>query len=55
MPSQKPSKPAKDMTTNEAIRALFPREVIKHAKDRAVEPDRVLPQNKRLNDSMPKE
>jgi hypothetical protein len=52
MPSQKSPKPPKDMTTDEAIKSLFPREVIKHAKDRVAEPDRVLPQNKRLKKSM---
>jgi len=46
MPSQKLQKPVTELPTEEAIKRLFPREVIAHAKDRAVEPDRVMPERK---------
>ncbi|MBI3750367.1 MAG: hypothetical protein HY263_01765 [Chloroflexi bacterium] len=35
MPSQKAPKPARDMTTKEAIEHLFPKPVIDHAKRHA--------------------
>ncbi len=40
------------MTTEETVKHLFHPDVIAHAKDRAVEPDRVLPPKKK---SMSKE
>jgi NAD-dependent SIR2 family protein deacetylase len=45
MPSQNSKKP-RELTTEEAIRRLFPPKVIEHAKERASEADRVLPRRK---------
>ncbi len=48
MTSQKTAtKKPHEMTTDEAVKHLFHPDVIAHAKDRAVEPDRVLPSKKK--------